>query len=249
MNQENVNKFIIAFNKIKDKPYPSGRKGNTGIGKTLEDAMEIMENNISLPDFHDIEIKSQRALCESYVTLFTKAPTMPKRANSVLRLTYGSPDKDYPQMKVLHTSVFHNKWNTHISNYSFKLNCNDKEEKLYLLIKDLRTNKIISNEVYWAYEVLKRIIINKLKTLAFVSAKVEHKDDKEIFTFTECILYNEVSFKKLIDYIKTNKIMFDIRIGAYKTGEKAGKTHDHGSGFRIKRSELGNFYKNKIKLT
>jgi hypothetical protein len=30
-------------------------------------------------------------------------------------------------------------------------------------------------------------------------------------------------------------VMFDFRIGAYKSGKMIGKPHDHGSGFRIKK--------------
>ena len=30
----------------------------------------------------------------------------------------------------------------------------------------------------------------------------------------------------------------DIRIGVYKTGSNFGKTHDHGTGFRISDSNL-----------
>lgn len=36
------------------------RKGPTGIGYTLETLLEIDENNISSPDFGEIELKAQR---------------------------------------------------------------------------------------------------------------------------------------------------------------------------------------------
>ncbi len=36
--------------------------------------------------------------------------------------------------------------------------------------------------------------------------------------------------------------MVDIRIGSYKSGKNKGKTHDHGTGFRIKPSDLGLLY-------
>lgn len=32
--------------------------------------------------------------------------------------------------------------------------------------------------------------------------------------------------------------MLDIRIGAYRQGSSMGKTHDHGSGFRINKNKL-----------
>ena len=36
--------------------------------------------------------------------------------------------------------------------------------------------------------------------------------------------------------------MVDIRIGAYKTGKNKGKTHDHGTGFRINKEDLEEFF-------
>ena len=36
--------------------------------------------------------------------------------------------------------------------------------------------------------------------------------------------------------------MLDIRIGVYKSGQYFGKTHDHGTGFRIKESDLECLY-------
>ena len=40
--------------------------------------------------------------------------------------------------------------------------------------------------------------------------------------------------------------MIDIRIGSYKSGKNLGKTHDHGTGFRIKPEDLKNLYSEKI---
>lgn len=46
---------------IKNMGYvKSLRNGPTGIGYTLETLLEIDENNISSPDFGEIELKAQR---------------------------------------------------------------------------------------------------------------------------------------------------------------------------------------------
>ncbi len=52
----------------------SNRPHDTGIGKTLEDYLGITENNIALPDFGIMELKSQRTNTPSMMTLFTKSP-------------------------------------------------------------------------------------------------------------------------------------------------------------------------------
>ena len=37
-------------------------------------------------------------------------------------------------------------------------------------------------------------------------------------------------------------IMYDIRIGSYRSGLNYGKTHDHGSGFRILEKNIWKLY-------
>ena len=89
------NKVIDGFKKdflaIKNKGYvPSNRLHDTGIGKTFEDLMQIVENNNHLADYKGIlELKSKRALSESMFTLFTKSPSFPKGVNSKIREKYG----------------------------------------------------------------------------------------------------------------------------------------------------------------
>ena len=43
-------------------------------------------------------------------------------------------------------------------------------------------------------------------------------------------------------------IMFDIRIGSYKSGRNVGKAHDHGSGFRILESNLRLLFSERIAI-
>jgi len=244
MDNDNVRKMIEAFEIIKGKGFiPSHRAGNTGIGKTLEDAIGIIENNIDAPDLHGFEIKSHRELAKSRVTLFTKRPTMPKNANALLKDNYGTPDQRFPDIKVLHTSVFHTKFNSHKSGYGFKLECSDSQKKLFLVVKNLKSNKIVSKEVYWSYPVLQSIVNKKLRNFAFVSAQTKILNGIEEFSFNRLQLYTGITLKKLLNYIKRQDgLMFDIRIGAYKSGNNYGKPHDHGSGFRIKPEQIKKLY-------
>lgn len=55
--------------------YKSHRNGPTGIGKTFEDLLGKKEDNLPLPDFHQIELKAHDQAENSYITLFTKSPT------------------------------------------------------------------------------------------------------------------------------------------------------------------------------
>ena len=43
-------------------------------------------------------------------------------------------------------------------------------------------------------------------------------------------------------YLSKGLIMYDIRIGSYQSGTNYGKSHDHGSGFRILEKNLNKLY-------
>ncbi|MBF0227912.1 MAG: hypothetical protein HQK76_20910 [Desulfobacterales bacterium] len=56
-----LEEFIKRFDRLKAEGFiPSTRKGATGIGHTLETYLGITENNIALPDIHEIELKAHR---------------------------------------------------------------------------------------------------------------------------------------------------------------------------------------------
>lgn len=93
-------KVVNEFNRVKLLGWvKSNRANNTGIGKTFEDLIGVVENNVKEPDFAGYEIKSQRSLCGSYVTLFTKSPTGPKKANAFLKDSFGTPYEEHPNIK------------------------------------------------------------------------------------------------------------------------------------------------------
>jgi hypothetical protein len=248
---EQVDKFKNAFLAVKaNGEYTSNRSGNTGIGKTLEDAIGVTENNIDAPDLHGFEIKSQRALSSSYVTLFTKAPTFPKAINNKLRMTYGSDDERFKDIKVLHTSIFETRWNTHGAGYGYKLKCDDSQKKLFLLVKKLENDEITEDNIYWTYDILRDICSHKLEKLAFIQAKTRKELGKEFFTFISCSLFYGITLEKFLSLITSGDIMFDIRIGAYKNpkSKSYGKSHDHGSGFRIKKDKIKTLYTNNLTI-
>ena len=54
--------------------------------------------------------------------------------------------------------------------------------------------------------------------------------------------------ENLLKMIDEGDIMYDIRIGSYKSGRNIGKPHDHGSGFRIKEYNICKLYANYEKV-
>jgi len=138
----NKNKVIKEFKRIKALGFiKSKRLNDTGIGKTFEDYLGVDENNLKDPDFAGYEIKSHRKTSTSYVTLFTKSPTLPKKANPLLREKFGTPEGKL-KVRTIRTSVFSHKWNTYKKGYSFKIVVNEKEKTIDLISKKINGRKM-----------------------------------------------------------------------------------------------------------
>lgn len=88
-----------------------------------------------------------------------------------------------------------------------------------------------------------------MRNLFYVSADTK-KDTKgiEYFYFKKADIYENPSFVKFINMIDKGLIMYDIRIGSYQSGINYGKTHDHGSGFRIAENNLSKLYSTHEKI-
>lgn len=56
------------------------------------------------------------------------------------------------------------------------------------------------------------------------------------------------SATKIIDLLRTGSIYVDLRIGQYHGGTKDGKTHDHGTGFRIKEKDQATLFNKVTKI-
>lgn len=245
--ERNDKEFIIQeYYKVKALGWvKSNRKNNTGIGKTFEDYIGVVENNLEEPDLAGFEIKSHRAEAASYVTLFTKAPNFPARANAYLNSRFGTPYEENPNLNKLHTSMFATRFNTYSGKYSFRL-INDKDMRVLKIgVYDINTHKLIDDRAGYTYECLGKVLRKKLKNLFYVSAERRFSGLTEEFYFNHAEIYTEPSLGKLIELIDKGLIMYDIRIGSYQSGTNYGKPHDHGSGFRILEQNIHLLYDNK----
>jgi len=244
-------KIVNEFLRIKSLGFVKSRRShNTGIGKTFEDYLGVDENNLKNPDFAGFEIKSQRQMTGSYLTLFTKSPSFPKGANAILKDTFGKPDDKFPDIKVLHTSIFGDKFNTYINRFGFKLNVNESDKRVELIAKSLSDSSIVETDVYWTFDDLNTCIDKKLRALFVVLADSKVIGGIEHFHYTNAKVYINLEFDKFISALINGTIMFDIRLGAYKTPGRSnyGKPHDHGSGFRIRRENLPDLFEEVIDI-
>lgn len=225
--------MVERFHAIKNLGFvKSRRSNNTGTGKTFEDYIGVIENNLEEPDFAGFEIKSHRSMSQSYITLFTKVPSFPKGANTYLRNTYGESYDDALDLKSLHTSIFADRRNTYMQRLSFKLLDNPISQTITIGIYDMDGN-LIDNRVGYTYQDVECCLKKKLHNLFYVTAETQIQNREEYFYFKCADIYMEPSLERFMTLLREGKIMYDIRIGSYKSGAKRGKIHDHGSGFRI----------------
>lgn len=232
--------FINVFRNIKNMGWvKSHRHGDTGIGKTLEDLMQIDENNHQTYDLHGYEIKAHRNIFNSNITLFTKSPTQPRCANTILRTNFGVQETN-ENSKVLHTSIYTGEFNNHRGGYSFKIEI-EQNNNLTLYVKD-SNNNIVSNDIQWNISHINNILENKIKYLALIKAEQRVYNNIEQFKYNSCILYSGITTESFINALRDKLICVELRLGYYKSGRNINKTHDHGTGFRISPNDLHKLY-------
>lgn len=225
-------------NKLKDikklKFVPTHRIGDTGIGKTLEDLLEIKENNIPLCDIGKVaELKAYRKDATSMLTLFTLEPK-PKGGDRdrFLLDNFGYSKRNNKRAKELHSTVTCERYN----NQGLKLSV--KKDKISVLGRNRKLN------IFWDIEILRQKFNEKLPALVYVLADRKIINDREHFHFNEAYFLSGFDFELFKKMVKRDFIVVDFRM-YYKPN---GSVRNHGTGFRVKINRLYNCFKNKVRL-
>ena len=232
MQKRTLKQIAKSLKELSEKGWiKSNRKHNTGIGKTLEDHLGIKENNIALPDFGVMELKSQRVNTVSMMTLFTKSPD--GITNAEIRKRFGYPDKEFPKIKILHQTITGGKRNA----MGFQATIDESEGKLLILKK----GKLVG---HYDLEFLRKKAVEKIGNgLILVRAETKKIHGHEYFHYKDAYLLKEIDPTKFLAYSK-----YDIRLGVYHSGKNAGRPHDHGSAFRLTEKALPLLFKIRRKI-
>ena len=211
--------FIREFKKIQEKGWiQTHRPGPTGIGKTLEDLLDIVENNAGEPDFGTYELKAARLNSNSMLTLFTLAP-QPAKSNGILLQKYGYIRNG---KKVLRTTLSADKFTEIPSNHKLKMTFDD--DSIYF------ESELGKEQIYYKTDTILEVLRKKYAgELVYVYA--EHKGSKanEHFKFHSAHTAT-MNYEHFLDLLEKGIVKVDIRLGLYPDG----RTHDHGTGFRIR---------------
>ena len=193
----------------------SKRRGNTGIGYTLETLLGLKENNLKTPDFENIELKSQRKGVSNRVTMFTFNRGVWKIKQRDLIEKYGYIDTN--NRPSLYCTV-----DTRINNQGLSVKVEDENVRLYYLDGSLVAE--------WLGERLIDTFTKKMPALVIVNADTRmNSDGKEEFWFNEAFYLTQPNEDNLLDLIKKDIIIVDVRMHL-----KENKVvRNHGTGFRI----------------
>ena len=241
--EKDILEFKNIFEEIKNKGWiESKRKGSTGVGYTFETLLNKEEDTLEIPDYKDIEIKTQRKKSNSFISLFNATPDGDylfeiKR----LRNNYGYPDKVLKEYKVINNEFFANKIKNLGSKYKAKLKIDWENKKLRLIILN-NCLQIVDNEVSWSFDLLKEKLYRKLKYLAFIEADSKFINGVEYFKYNNLHIYELKDFNTFLRLIETGIIKVTFKIGVVRTGNRKGEINDHGTSFSISRENISKLY-------
>ena len=238
-----IKKLNEQFIKIKEKGWiKSLNRCNNGIGVTFENLLGIQKNELEIPDYNGIELKTKRYSSTSYIILFSSKPEG-KYYHEAERIkdAFGYPHSKFKQYKVLNNSVYANKINKIGQNYYFKLDVDRTQRKIYLLVFNKNKN-LIERYVYWDFNILEEKIYRKLTYLALIKAYSKKCEDWEYFKYNFIKFYFLKGFEVFISLIEEGKIRVNFKLNIKVKGEKIGKIHDHGTSFDILEKDINKLF-------
>lgn len=220
-----LDEFIEKFKKLKARGFvPSTRKGPTGIGHALETYLGLTENNIALPDLHEVELKAHRTKGNSLITLFTFNNKVWRMPPLEAVKQYGSKDK------------------TGRLGLYYTMSLKPNSAGLFLEVGKTEISvRHISGQIVatWGLQTLADRFTQKMPALLFVSAFTEERGGKEYFHFYRAQLMKGTSPELLAHQFKAENILVDLRLH-----DKGTMARNHGTGFRTYEDKLPLLFSN-----
>lgn len=258
MRERDLDLLRNKLQEIKDIGWIKNRRpGNAGgVGNTLEDLLDVAENNLKLPDFGDWELKSQRANTGSLLTLFHCEPK-PRNARIVPQILlplYGWSHQDagslYPanersfRQTINATScsdrgfMVNVDWNTKCIFISFDYQMIDARHSEWrsFIATGVGTGDINPNP-YWTFADISQKLNSKLNNLMYVKAETRVISGEEYFKYNEIEAYIDSTLERFLKLVENGTIYvdFDARTG-----------HNHGTKFRIRPIAKNDLYQQHI---
>lgn len=231
----------------------NARHGNHGgIGNTLEDLLDITENNLPIPNAAEWELKSQRINTTALTTLFhiEPSPRAVKFVPQILLLKYGwghqEAGKKYSESEMSFRQTIHglspsdrgfqviiDRVNSKVL-ISFDSNkvADKHSEWLKTVMKKVGLGQL-DPQPYWGFDDLSNKAGTKLLNCFYVQAEVKRENEKEFYRYSKIMMLQKFNFDGFLNQIEKGNILvdFDARTG-----------HNHGTKFRMRQKYLPELY-------
>ena len=237
---------------------PNRRHGNDGgIGNTLEDLLDIEENNLPIPNASEWELKTQRFSTSALTTLFhfEPSPRGLRLVPQILLPYYGWKHTEsggkYPKgersfrMTICGQSRSDRGFKVVVDQrerkveISFDAKCVDVRHKAWLAaVKKKVGLKEIDPQPYWGFDDLEYKVGTKLPNIFYVQAKVKKIQGKEYYHYAKAMILQKFDFNNFLKALEKGKVLvdFDARTG-----------HNHGTKFRMRQGAFPTLYeKHKV---
>lgn len=258
MREQDLELLKLRLEQIKAMGWIKNRRpGNAGgVGNTLEDLLDVAENNLQLPDFGAWELKSQRAETGSLLTLFHSEPN-PRRSRIVPRILlpkYGWPHQEAGTTYSPNERSFRQTINTtSYSDRGFKVNVNYDSRVIYISfdfsmienhhsewrssVKSLAGTGDLDPNPFWTFDEIEKKLSTKLNNLMYVRADTRRSEGAEYFKYNSIEAHVDPTLDQFLALVESGNIYvdFDARTG-----------HNHGTKFRIRPSSRADLYQHHI---
>ncbi len=245
--KEDLNQLIKEFKKIRERGWiKSLRKGTSGAGYTFETLINKHEDNLDIPDYGMIEIKTKQKFDNCNIKLFCITPDGDISSPiQYIKEKFGYPDEDLREYLIFNGEVKSKEFLPIGQNYLYKLEVDYINEKLRLIVIDYSYN-LVSKDISWSFKLLKEKLEKKLQYLAVIKVRnrVIHGETHYKYEWIE--FYHLKGFKDFIKLIEDGYISIKFSIGVFKGEYRHGQIHDHGTQFTINEKDLKKLYNSII---
>lgn len=238
--------LVSKFKEIHKKGYIKGVNNSTNsVGLTFEKELGKKPDSSYLPDYNGIEIKCTTRFSRFPISLFSKSFDGPENYEmNRLLTTYGKKDIIYKDKRILIGDIFCNKTTLIYSNY-FKLEVDRNEEKIFILVYDLKM-KLIERTSYIDFSTLKSRISTKLSNVALVYASKKIINSIVNFRYYKMIIYKYTCFDNFLNMLESGEIYATISGRISRSGEKEGKQRNKNLVFKIEKDSINKLFTEDI---
>lgn len=241
--KENFNTLNTKFEAIREKGWIMiPRKGFGEVGMKFEKELGLSNNDFPIADFNGIEIKVKNKNSNYPISLFSctcDGPELYELKRIVQK--FGICYTDNSDTKLLYITLsgrYFSYWGKYLK---MKLHVDRRKKKVYILISHAN-GKIIEKRAFWEFSTLQGILERKLLFLCVVTSESSFINKTRFTRFINAEYLKLRNFDKFIELIENGMIFVNIKFGVYKSGQKKGKSYDHGTAFQIKKIALYNLY-------